>query len=112
MQGGGTGQADGEPALLTARGSADRFLDAFGAIYDRYQDVPAIRHLFAGLAAASAGPLIATALKMRAPLRTELLGIVTASVCFGEVAWLRLPLLPTMLVLAPLSIFVTWWRAA
>jgi chromate transporter len=85
---------------------------ALGVFYDRFQDVPALQHVFAGLAAAAAGLLVATALKMLAPLRTRLLALGIVVVCLAAIAWLRLPLLPTMLVLAPLSILVTWWKPA
>jgi chromate transporter len=106
------GVAGAVAALVGLIAAPTTVVIAFGVIYDRYQDIPAIRHIFAGLAAASAGLLIATALKMMAPLLTGGWGVVFAVVCFGAIALLRLPLLPTMLVLAPLSIFVTWWRAA
>lgn len=80
---------------------------ALGAVYDRYADEPHLRHLFNGLAAAAAGLLIALALKIAAPLRHRRIGLAFALACFAAVAVLRLPLLPTMLVLAPLSIFAT-----
>ena len=85
---------------------------ALGVFYDRFREDPHIQQLFAGLAAASAGLLVSTALKMIAPLRTKVLGLVVVGLCFIAVGWLRLPLLPTMLVLAPLSIALTWWRTA
>jgi chromate transporter len=85
---------------------------ALGVFFDRFRDDPHIQHLFAGLAAASAGLLVTTALKMMAPLRTRFFGLVIAGLCFAAVGWLRVPLLPTMLVLAPVSIALTWWRPA
>jgi chromate transporter len=79
-----------------------------GMIYDRFQDDPTLRHVFNGLAAAAAGLLVATAWKMLAPLlrKPVQLGIVVLSVL--AIAVLRLPLLPAMAVLAPLSILATW----
>jgi chromate transporter len=85
---------------------------ALGVFFDRFREDPHVQHLFAGLAAASAGLLVTTALKMLAPLRTRFFGLVVAGLCFGAVGWLRVPLLPTMLVLAPVSILFTWWRTA
>jgi chromate transporter len=79
-----------------------------GIIYERFQNDPHIRHLFAGLAAAAAGLLVATALKMAAPLRRKPISIAIACLFFIAMAVLRLPLLPTMLVLAPLSILIAW----
>ena len=83
-----------------------------GVFFDRFREDPDVQHLFAGLAAASAGLLVTTALKMLAPLRTRFYGFAVAGVCFAAVGWLRVPLLPTMLVLAPISILLTWWRGA
>ena len=52
--------------------------------------------------------LAATALKIAAPLRRKPVSIVIALLCFGGIALLRLPLLLTMLILTPLSIFAIW----
>ncbi|WP_279024150.1 chromate transporter [Gibbsiella quercinecans] len=79
-----------------------------GVVYARYQNDPHVQHVFAGLAAAAAGLLLATALKMLLPLRGKWLSLTLVATCLAAIAWLRLPLLPTMLVLAPLSILLTW----
>jgi chromate transporter len=79
-----------------------------GVVYEHYQDDPHVRHLFAGLAAAAAGLLISLALKIGAPLLKDRWGTIVAVLCFVAVAVLRLPLLPTMLILTPLSILVIW----
>ncbi len=79
-----------------------------GIVYDRYQDDPVLRHLFAGLAAAAAGLLISTAVKIAWPLRRRPLALVIAGLCAVAIAILKLPLLPTMLVFAPISILATW----
>jgi chromate transporter len=83
-----------------------------GVVYDRFQNDPRVQHLFAGLAAAAAGLLIAMAIKIALPLRTKPIAIVIAALCFVAIAVLRLPLPPTMMVLASLSIFATWrWQS-
>jgi len=79
-----------------------------GVIYDRFKDDPRVEHLFAGLAAAAAGLLVAMAIKIALPLRRKPVGIVIAALCFIAIAVLRLPLLPTMVVLASLSMLATW----
>jgi chromate transporter len=79
-----------------------------GVVYEHYQHDPYVRHLFAGLAAAAAGLLISLALKIGAPLLKNAGGILVAALCFLAIAVLRLPLLPTMLVLTPISILLTW----
>lgn len=81
---------------------------SLGAVYDVYQDDPHIRHLFAGLAAAAAGLLIAMAIRITLPLRQRKPLIAVAALCFVGVAFLRWPLLPTMLILTPLSMLIAW----
>jgi chromate transporter len=77
-----------------------------GVIYERTQDDPHVQHLFAGLAAAAAGLLISMAVKILLPLRHDPAAAAIAALGFVAIALLRFPLLPTMLVLTPLSIFV------
>jgi chromate transporter len=77
-----------------------------GVIYERTQNDPHVRHLFAGLAAAAAGLLVAMSLKILLPLRRDPAAATIAAIGFIAIAILRIPLLPTMLVLAPLSIVV------
>jgi chromate transporter len=79
-----------------------------GTIYDRFQQNPILNHLFAGLAAAAAGLLIAMTIKLSLPLRYFKPLIPIALLCFIAIAVFRLPLLPTMLVLTPISIYITW----
>ena len=81
-----------------------------GVVYDRFQNDPHIQHLFAGLAAAAAGLLISMAVKIGVPVikRRDWLAGVVATLCFVAVAVLRIPLLPTMAVLTPLSILLVW----
>ena len=70
-----------------------------------------VRTLFLGLGAAAAGLILSLALKLARPvLATPPLAGV-AVLCFVSVALLRLPLLPTMLVLSPLGMFVAWRSA-
>ncbi len=75
-----------------------------GSIYGRFQSDPHVVHMFAGLAAAAAGILVAMAFKLALPLRRQPLGLVFAAASCAAVALFHLPLVPTMLVLAPISI--------
>ena len=77
---------------------------ALGLVYSRFADNPQVRHAFAGLAAAAAGLLIGTVVKLAVPLRRNPVMVAAALICFVAIAILRLPLLPTLLVLLPLSI--------
>lgn len=79
-----------------------------GVIYARYADDPEIRHLFSGLAAAAAGLLISTAIKIGLPLRHRPVGLCVAGLVVLAVAVLRLPLVPTMLAMTPLGILASW----
>jgi chromate transporter len=76
-----------------------------GVIYSRYSSEPRVIHMFAGLAAAAAGLLISMAIRLALPLRGQPLAIVIAALIFGAIAVLHLPLVPTMLVAAPCSIY-------
>lgn len=77
---------------------------ALGMIYARFSHDPHVVHMFAGLAAAAAGLLISMALKLAVVLRRRPFGIAVA--IFAAIAIFHLPLVPTMLVAAPVSIFV------
>ncbi|AMJ63542.1 chromate transporter [Bosea sp. PAMC 26642] len=79
-----------------------------GVVYARYADDPHLRHFFAGLAAAAAGLLISTTIKIGLPLRRRPVGLAIAALVVLAVAVLRLPLVPTLLVMAPLGILASW----
>ena len=78
-----------------------------GVIYARYSGEPHVVHMFAGLAAAAAGLLVAMAIKLALPLRRNPLAVAIALLVLVAIAVFHLPMVPTMLVVAPLSIFVT-----
>ena len=77
-----------------------------GVVHDRFADDPAVRHAFAGLAAAAAGLLVGLAAKLLWPLRREPVAAGLATLCFLAVAVLRVPLLPALLVLVPFCVLV------
>jgi chromate transporter len=83
---------------------------ALAAVYMGYRDEPMVRRLFAGLAAAAAGLILATAIKIARPLGRQRVAAGVAAVVFALIAVLQAPLLPTMLVMAPLSILIVWRR--
>ena len=98
-------------ALLGLIAGPTAVVVGLGVVYDRFKDDPLLQHVFAGLAAAAAGLLVATAVKMLRPLGRKPLALGVVVLCVLAIAVLRTPLLPTMLVLAPLSILATWWSA-
>ena len=81
---------------------------ALGGVYARYSELPVVRHGFAGLAAAASGLVVAMACRIAWPIRTQALGIAVAAAAFAAIALARLPLVPTMLLLAPASILLHW----
>lgn len=77
-----------------------------GALYGRYASLPVVHGAFTGLAAAASGLVVATAAKIAWPIRDRLRPVLVAVLAFAALAVVRLPLLPTLLVLAPLSILI------
>lgn len=78
-----------------------------GMLYGRFQNDAQVAHVFAGLAAAAAGLLVAMALKIAVQLRKQYWMALIAVLCFVMIALLRWPLLWVMLVMTPVSIWVT-----
>ena len=81
---------------------------ALGMLYTQLEDDPVVRRAFAALAAAASGMVLATALKIAAPLRARPLDVGIAALSFTAIAVLRLPLLGTMAVLAPAAVLLVW----
>lgn len=79
-----------------------------GVIYDQYKDVPPVRRAFVAMSAAAAAYVLATALRIAAPLRGRLLAMVVAALTFGAIAILRLPLALSLPVLVAASTLVLW----
>jgi chromate transporter len=102
------GVAGATAALVGLLAAPTAVVVMLGIVFERYEANPHVRHLFAGLAAAAAGLLIATAVRIAEPIRGHLAAIAVAALGFVGIALLRLPLLPTMAALAALSILLTW----
>lgn len=79
---------------------------SLGVIYSRYGDLPVVQRTFAALAAAASALLIATALKIAAPLRTRPIGIAVMLATIAAIAHFRWPLPLVLLVAAPVSILL------
>jgi len=79
-----------------------------GILFAHYRDVPAVRDGFAGLAAGASALVLATALKIAAPLWGRWEGIAMAIVTLLAISVLRWPMLPVLLVLAPAAILIAW----
>jgi chromate transporter len=86
---------------------------ALATLYDRFGHIPAAHGAVGAVAAAAAGLVLATGLKMALPFRKLAIGsrfaaAVFLSLTLVAVAVLRVPLLALLLVLAPLSVAVAW----
>jgi len=99
-------------AVLGLLGPPVALMIVAGMLYRRYGDLPALHGMFASLAAAAAGLLIATAVQMAAASIKGRLRLqhVVAALTFLAVGVLRWPLLWVMAVIVPLGIAVAWWE--
>lgn len=79
-------------------------------LYAEFGNAAIVRQAFVGIAAAAAGLLIASGLKMGKPLARQPIAIAFVVVAFGLVGVLRFSMIPVLLVLAPVSIAIAWVR--
>lgn len=81
------------------------------AAYGRWGELPVARHGLAGLAAAAAGLVLGTALRIATPICSSQTNIALAACVFAMVLWLHLSLPLTMLIMLPVSLFFAWRSA-
>jgi chromate transporter len=81
---------------------------ALAVVYERVAAVPEVNAALIGAAAASAGLVLGTALKMVRNIRPTLLPLGIGAAGFAAIGLLRWPLVPVVLVLVPLAIAATW----
>ncbi len=79
-------------------------------LFAEFAHVDAVRGACSGVSAAASGLVLGMALKMARPMRREPLRLCIGAITFVAIALLRVPLLWTLAVLAPLSIGIAWWR--
>ena len=84
-------------------------LVAVAAAYDRYGQLPLVRAVLTGIAAAAAGMVLGTAVKMAVKLRPTPLLWLTGGLALG-LAMLHVPLPLVLLGLAPLGIWAAGRR--
>jgi chromate transporter len=82
------------------------------ALYARFEYLPVVRSVLAGLGAAAAGLVIATGLRMLTPLLKPRArwGLLVVTPVFLAVGMLRVPLLWALVLTAPLGIALAWWN--
>lgn len=85
-----------------------------GTLYSIYGQLPMFRDGLTGLAAAAAGLLVATAVQMAESLvrKERVLQFLVALAAFGAVGVMQWSMLWTLLVLAPISVWLAWGRRA
>jgi chromate transporter len=81
-------------------------------LYVRYGQTPSVRAALAGMAAGAAGLMLSMAAKLSRPLvsRAATAPLAIALVTFLAIGVAKLPLVPAILVLAPVSVAYAWWR--
>ena len=83
-----------------------------GALFARYGDLPALRHMLTGVASAAAGLMIATVAKIARPLfrNCAMAGPLIALSTFTAIGIMHWPLPLVLVVLVPVSIGAAWMR--
>lgn len=75
-------------------------------LYAQFQNIPTIKHMIEGLAAAAAGLLFAMGLKMLKPIMKNYLTIFTVVMTFIFMLVIKIPLALTLLILMVINILV------
>lgn len=79
-----------------------------GYLYQSYGQLPLVQHILDGVKPVSAGLVLATSIKLIASLPRALHTALFVSLTFIAITLLHLPLVLTMLALAPLAIGAAW----
>jgi len=105
------GVAGALSALIGLLGPPFAVVLGIGTLYAYFGAVDALRRMFAAVAAAAAGLLISTIIKMLAPLMRERFGAshVTMAAVFVAIGVLRWPLHWVLAAAIPVSIALAWW---
>lgn len=81
-----------------------------GALYARFGEVEVVRRILGGIAPAAAGLMLATAIKMAAPLfRRGAPAPFVVAAMITMVGILRWPLAVVVLASVPFSVALAWW---
>ena len=81
---------------------------SLGLLYLKFAHLTVLRNILGGIAAAAAGLLIATGIRLLLPHRRRPAALVFAALAFGLIIFGRLPLLIVLFSLVPLSIAVAY----
>jgi chromate transporter len=96
-------------APLSLFGGPLAVLILLAAAHDRWGEIAIVKATLAGVAAAAAGMIIGTALKMVGKLKPQPPVLAVGVAALIGAAWLRLPLPLIVLGLAPFGMAAAWW---
>jgi len=85
---------------------------SLGVLFLNYAHLPVVRHILGGVAAAAAGLLIATGIRLLKPHCRRPAALLFAALAFGLMTFSKLPLLVILFGLVPLSIALAGIGAA
>ncbi len=81
-----------------------------GTFYAQIKEIPALHHFLDGVAATAVGLLMAMTIKAVKVTRMRAIQLVIAAIVVLAVGVLRWPMVPVILLLAPVSIALSWPR--
>jgi chromate transporter len=79
-------------------------------LYDRLAGFPSVGAAIGAGAAAAAGLVIGTAIKMARRLKPDVAAVAVGVAAFAAVGLFHLPMALAIVVLAPISIAIVWWQ--
>jgi chromate transporter len=80
-------------------------------VYRHFGNIEVVQHMLSGVSAAAAGLVLAMGMRLAQNLERRVWMIGLAVLTFVAVAWLRLPLLAVLGVLAPLGVALGWYTS-
>jgi chromate transporter len=86
-------------------------LMGLAVLYDSYGEVPLVKAVLAGVAAAAAGMVLGTAVKMGQKLKPTLALLAVGLCALAAAGFFRVPLPMVVLGLAPFGILASWYGA-
>lgn len=77
-------------------------------VYLRFQDVPQVRQMLAGMTAVAAGLVLSTGVKLAQSQPRSVRAVMVGLAAFVAIGWLRWPLLPVMALLVPVALVLEY----
>ena len=85
----------------------------FAAVYSRIKAVPAMQDFLDGMACAAVGLMLSMGIRAVQATRMQRVQLAIMGLVIFAVGVLRLPMIPVILVLAPISVALVWpWEAS